>query len=270
MSDVFHRPLCISIEGNIGASKSTFLKWIQEYIEESRDGEVPVQVTYESINDWINLDGRHDVLQMFYDAPKEMGFAFQIMAMITRLEAADQDRTCACTVSDECLCIRFTERSPFSDLCFAGVNHSYGNMSDVEYAIYKRAMNHFCSKNDNLPDGVVYLRASPETCRERIVSRDRAAEKGGDSIPVEYLRKLHDQHDKEFGTESSPGRLIGRRVVGDTENSQFCPVLVLDVNSNLIIDVQARRVRLAKILEFAESLRSPIAKFENFMANAHG
>jgi len=269
MSDPFHRPLCISIEGNIGASKSTFLKWIQEYVKESRGDEVPVRVTYESIEEWTNLDG-HDVLQMFYDAPKEMGFAFQVLAMITRLEAADQDRTCACTVPNECLCIRFTERSPFSDLCFAGVNHSSGNMSDVEYAIYRRAMGHFCSKNDNLPDGVVYLRASPETCRERIVSRDRMEEKGGDSIPVEYLRKLHDQHDKEFGTESSRGRLIGRRVVGDTENSHFCPVLVLDVNSNLITDVQARQVRLAEIVEFAESLRSPDAKFANFMATAHG
>lgn len=43
-----------------------------------------------------------------------------------------------------------------------------------------------------IPDGFIYLRASPDTCHQRMKSRKREEEGG---VSLEYLRDLHEKHE---------------------------------------------------------------------------
>lgn len=43
-----------------------------------------------------------------------------------------------------------------------------------------------------IPDGFIYLRASPDTCHKRMKSRKRAEEGG---VTLDYLRDLHEKHE---------------------------------------------------------------------------
>ena len=43
-----------------------------------------------------------------------------------------------------------------------------------------------------VPDGFIYLRASPDTCHRRLQLRKRAEE---NNVSLDYLRGLHDKHE---------------------------------------------------------------------------
>ena len=43
-----------------------------------------------------------------------------------------------------------------------------------------------------IPDGFIYLRASPDTCHKRMMVRKRAEEGG---VTLDYLRGLHEKHE---------------------------------------------------------------------------
>lgn len=43
-----------------------------------------------------------------------------------------------------------------------------------------------------IPDGFIYLRATPDTCHKRMKLRKRAEEGG---VSLEYLRDLHEKHE---------------------------------------------------------------------------
>ena len=77
--------IIISIEGNIGSGKSTYVKILQEYIEKyySEDAyflEEPVS-TWQNIN---NEDGKN-IIECFYEDQCKYSFSFQMLAYISRL-----------------------------------------------------------------------------------------------------------------------------------------------------------------------------------------
>ena len=44
----------------------------------------------------------------------------------------------------------------------------------------------------SIPDGFIYLRASPDTCHKRMMLRKRADEGG---VSLKYLQDLHEKHE---------------------------------------------------------------------------
>ena len=63
-----------------------------------------------------------------------------------------------------------------------------------------------------VPDGFIYLRATPETCNARMVGRNRTEEAG---VPLEYLQTLHAKHEDWLGQDVRPWvsvPLIGLRI----------------------------------------------------------
>jgi len=169
----------VSIEGNIGAGKSTLI----EKLKQELSGVVFVD---EPVEEWesIQEDGV-TILEKYYGDQKRYAFAFQMMAFITRVR-----RLREAIVSNPNSVI-ITERSVFTDFeIFAKMLHDEGKIENIEYQIYTRWFEEFTA--DISVRGIIYVRETPETCAEHVTMRNRK----GESIPLEYLKQCHEYHEK--------------------------------------------------------------------------
>ena len=216
-------PLLVSIDGNIGSGKST--TW--EMLKQAYAGRDDVHFVEEPVDSWHHVtDGEGvPILTNFYKDHKAYAFRFQMMAYISRLALLRQ------TVRDNAGRCRIiiSERSVDTDRnIFAKMLYDRGDIAHDEYTIYNMWFDEFVR---DLPvTGLVYIRADPETCMERITRRGRE----GETIPLEYVQKCHDYHDAWID--------------GDTVK---CKKLVIDANQEL--EATANQ-RVEKIMGFIDEL----------------
>jgi deoxyadenosine/deoxycytidine kinase len=87
--------------------------------------------------------------------------------------------------------IIITERSLYTDkMVFAKMLYDTGKIEDVNYQIY---LNWFDTFSGEFPvHKVIYVKAAPEQCYERIAKRSR---EGEENIPLEYLKACSLYHD---------------------------------------------------------------------------
>lgn len=71
----------ISIEGNIGSGKSTFLKKISDLFT--------IPLLFEPCDLWQNING-HNLLNEFYRDTKRWAYSFQLYAFLTRIESIEK------------------------------------------------------------------------------------------------------------------------------------------------------------------------------------
>lgn len=178
----------ISLEGNIGAGKSTLLERIRK----------DIVLVPEPVEDWMKIRGSDgkSILQLFYEDSKRYAYTFQHATLLTR--TANLRRACD---SAHLSSIVLSERCVDTDHhVFASLLHRDGVISDVEWQLY--GMSYDALTNfDDIPDGLVYLNTPPEVCLERIRHRARTGE---DNITLDYLKKLHVQHENWIGTSDLP------------------------------------------------------------------
>lgn len=177
--------LFIVVEGNIGSGKTTFCNALADIRKKTQSCELlPEPVDKPSF--------RH-LLGLFYTDPKRWAFAFQMYALKERFN----QHTWAAELSNNNTSV-VQDRSIYADGCFGIIAHEQGNMTREEWEIYAEmfaAMKRFL----RYPDVLVYMRVPPEVCKERMDSRKRPEEAG---VPLDYLKKLHDQHE-QFVAEMS-------------------------------------------------------------------
>lgn len=76
---------------------------------------------------------------------------------------------------------------------FVRAVHEANWMNEMEISIYDSWFDPVVSTLPGLiPDGFIYLRASPDTCHKRMMLRKREEEGG---VSLEYLRDLHEKHE---------------------------------------------------------------------------
>lgn len=76
---------------------------------------------------------------------------------------------------------------------FVRAVHEANWMNEMEISIYDSWFDPVVSTLPGLiPDGFIYLRASPDTCHKRMMLRKRTEEGG---VSLEYLRGLHEKHE---------------------------------------------------------------------------
>ena len=215
-------PLLVSIDGNIGSGKST--TW--DIMKQAYKGRDDVHFVEEPVNSWHHVkDGEGvPILTNFYKNQRAYAFRFQMMAYISRLALLRQTVR---TNAGKCRII-ITERSVDTDRnIFAKMLYDKGDIAHDEYTIYTMWFDEFVR---DLPvAGIVYIRADPETCMERIDKRGRE----GETIPLEYVQKCHDYHDAWI-------------------NDVTCKKLVIDANPE--IEVTATQ-RVEKIMRFIDELQ---------------
>ncbi|RUS73553.1 hypothetical protein EGW08_018681 [Elysia chlorotica] len=190
----------VIVEGNIGSGKSTFLNYFRRYKN--------VEVLKEPVDEWKNIAG-YNALDLMYKDAKRWSAAFECLVTLSMLKhhaSSKRPHT-----------LKMLERSIYSTRhCFMENLRESQLIPSVDYSILKEYHKWIDHHEDIQVDLIVYLRASPETCVQRMKKRNRSEEAG---VPLEYLQTLHRLHDDWL--------LHGKR--GELP----APVLVLDADKDL-------------------------------------
>lgn len=240
----------VSIEGNIAAGKSTFVQLLEKACDEW-------EVVPEPIARWCNVQTTENeceelstsqksggnLLQMLYDKPGRWAYTFQTYACLSRVRA--QLKPVSAKLCEAERPVQFFERSVYSDrYIFASSLFESGDINETEWAIYQDwhawLLEQFESRIEL--DGMIYLRATPEKCKERLHLRGREEEQG---IEMDYLEKLHYKHETW---------LYQRTMKVDFEYLKDIPILVLDVNEDFKNDKIKQEDVVDKVKSFLDTL----------------
>jgi len=177
-----NNPVIISIDGNIGSGKSTLYSDLQKHYHDRND----ICFVPEPVDDWTKIvDGDNTpILTNLYKDTKKYAFRFQMMAYISRLHLLRQ------RVKENKYRVIISERSVQTDRnVFAKMLFDDGMIEHDEYQIYNQWFDEFL--DDMTLGGIIYVRAEPNVCAERVIMRGRE----GETIPIEYLEKCHQYHE---------------------------------------------------------------------------
>ena len=177
--------MIFTIEGNIGAGKSSLLKLLQDVHLDKKH-----VIVLEPVDEWMRakpVDGGASIFEMYYEDKHRYGFMFQMFALQTRVKhmadiiANNPDAVIVC------------ERCHLTDYeIFAKMLHEHEIINDAEYFVYKSWYDFMMVTVKPRVHGVIYLRVAPEVCVERILKRNR---QGEENIDITYIQQLHGQHE---------------------------------------------------------------------------
>ena len=174
----------IVVQGNIGSGKSTFV----EKLKTRYGGRKDICFLQEPVNEWLTIKDKEgvNILENYYKDQTKYAFMFQMMAYISRLamlKRAIESNEYQYIITERCL---NTDRNVFCKMLYDD-----GLIEDIGYQIYNKWFDEF--NNFNTVDYIhVYLKTDPIVSKKRVDKRARAEE----SIPIEYLAKCHEYHDK--------------------------------------------------------------------------
>lgn len=208
-----------SIEGNIGAGKTTFLN----ILKESNIFKDKILFISEPLNTWLSTkdsDGKN-ILDKFYKELKEKQenqenkneneldsnsdhgwiYKFQTFTYITKM-------TCLVdAVNNSDKKIIFSDRSIDTDrYVFEKMLYDDKMLSLLEHNMYLNWSNFFdkyITKTDKKQ--IIYLECDPHVAYDRIQKRGRVEEK---NITIDYLTKLHYYHEEWMNEEIKRGSHI--------------------------------------------------------------
>ena len=190
----------ISIEGNIGSGKSTLLANLRENYKNNDN----VIFLKEPVDEWAKIKDINGttILEKFYADQEKYSFSFQMMAYVSRIKVLRdtlKEKTKQHDSQEKKQYIIITERSLYTDkMVFAKMLYDSGKIEDVNYQIY---LNWFDTFSGEFPvHKIVYVKASPEKCYQRIARRSR---EGEENIPLDYLTSCSLYHDNMLDKTTS-------------------------------------------------------------------
>lgn len=195
------RPILISIDGGIGAGKSTILNKL-------RDANPDIHYIDEPVDTWTALKNEEgeSLLEVFYKDKRRWSYTFQNCAILSRyrntIRAIDEWRAeCARNPEAARNNVFITERCLETDYnVFAQMLRDDGCIDGLEWDLYKQWYRQLIGTCTPL-SGIIYVHAPPDVCNERIHKRAREGEEG---IPVEYLTNLDKYHKRWIDHTTTP------------------------------------------------------------------
>lgn len=178
--------MLISIEGNIGTGKSTFVEILKLAFTDKN-----IVFLKEPVDQWLTLvdsDGEN-ILGKFYGDQNRWSYSFQMNAFITRCKLIMET-----IKSSDPNTIIVMERSVLTDRnVFATLLKETGKIGQMEWALYDQWFYWLTTEfKQVIPDIFFYLKADPSISFERMKIRARGEE---DHIPLEYLESVSKKHD---------------------------------------------------------------------------
>lgn len=201
----------VSVEGAIGGGKTTFIETVVPLIETPKR----ITVIPEPVEKWE----QSGILERSYTDP-HFKFPAQCYFFTSRIKTF-REKFVRGT-------LHVSERSPFSDKLFWDINCTNDQeLYQLYMDMWEEWQNLLPIKNPSL---FIYLKASTQTCVNRMVERNRSAEK---TVDVEYQKKLVEKHNQIFdGSVKMP-------------NGTVVPCLVIDSECNFRDDPEEAK-RIAK------------------------
>lgn len=171
----------ISIEGNIGSGKSTFVEELKRNIHNER-----VCFLEEPVDIWNTIVDKDGItmLENYYKDSKKYAFSFQMMAYISRLSILKK------AIESDKYDVIITERSLYTDKhVFCQMLYDNKLIEHLEFMIYNKWFEEF-----NIIQDIqyVYLKTDPQVSYDRVLKRSRV----GETIPLAYLENCSNYHDK--------------------------------------------------------------------------
>lgn len=191
-------PVIISIEGNIGSGKSTFVQNLKDNLAQELPSALHICFLQEPVDEWnqIRNSTGKTILECYYDDQQAYAFTFQMMAYITRLNRIKE----ALAGNYDMIIM---ERSLQTDrLVFAQMLKDEAKISDIEFAVYTMWFDSFQAEVPHCH--TIYLRTTPEIALERVRHRDRE----GENIPLDYLSKCHAYHERWLGNDREASLIL--------------------------------------------------------------
>ncbi|XP_054905056.1 deoxycytidine kinase 2-like [Poeciliopsis prolifica] len=240
----------VSIEGNIAVGKSTFAKVLQSV---STDWEV----VQEPVGKWQNIEIKtskeidtspgaivSNLLEMMYQDPQRWSYTFQTYSCVSRMRTQLQPPPARLLNAKETP-VQMYERSVYSDRYIFALNmFELGCINAIEWVTYQDWHSLMVEQLGHRVEleGIIYLRASPKMCMERLKSRGRSEEEG---VKLEYLETLHRQHEKWLVEKSTEIHF---------EKLKKIPVLQLDASEAFDRDPKVQELFIAKVKDFFKTL----------------
>ena len=167
-----------SIEGNIGAGKTTILKIIEKSFKD-------IAFVEEPISKWQNI-GNENLLEKFYENPERWCFSFEFYSMLTKiqalLKAADSDKP-----------IIVIERSILSNKVFMDLSKELGKLDKMEYCMLMNTYDFYLQNVYPQISGIIYLDTPVDECVKRITKRNRGEECNIEKSYLEALKRKLDE-----------------------------------------------------------------------------
>tara|TARA_B100001093_G_scaffold407422_1_gene396043 strand:- start:658 stop:1764 length:1107 start_codon:yes stop_codon:yes gene_type:complete len=179
-------PRVISIDGNIGSGKSTFIQYLKKYYSDKNNcGNLKICFLDEPVDLWNKIVDKDNktMIECYYSDSEKYAFPFQMMAYISRLSSLKN----ALKSNYDLI---FTERSVFTDKnVFCKMLYDDSQINEIEYKIYNTWFNEFLEDIPNIE--YIYLKTDVQTSFDRIITRARI----GENIQIEYLKRCHEYHE---------------------------------------------------------------------------
>lgn len=218
----------VSIEGNIGSGKSTFLKELENYF--INKGHTHVIFVDEPVSEWDTIQDKtgETILKKFYQDAEKYSFPFQMMAFITRYTKIKKALIKAMKIKEENINNPFEKRNPIvvTERClytdkyvFAQMLYDDKKIEEINYIIYNKWFDEFASE---LPiRKIIYIDTKANMCHQRIAKRSR---NGESNIPLSYLENCEKYHNsmvqKRVVDNTILYKIDGNRDMNDKESYQ--------------------------------------------------
>ncbi|VDP22178.1 unnamed protein product [Schistosoma margrebowiei] len=182
------------VEGNIGCGKSTFLRYFQQLSPKN-------EVMHEPLYLWKDARG-YDLFLSFHITVCSDLFDIKLATVIIGINILNQyaywkGQSIAVGTVLQKICTISKSQKVFV---------STGSISDADYEELLKIFQWILKNKSGPVDLIVYLRASPTVCFERLRARNRSGE---EDIPLKYLEDLHELHEawlieRRFGQLPAP------------------------------------------------------------------
>jgi len=179
----------ITIEGNIGAGKSTFINLLKNKYKNKNN----IVFLLEPVSIWESiktLDGKN-MIENLYENTKKFAFSFQIMACGSRIEILKNAIQQHQRNNEDNILTIVMERSLDADHnVFAKMLYDENSMRLEEYQIYDNLANCFIKEYGT--NHIIWIDVSPQNCYNQIKTRQRLGEQ---NVSLDYLKMCHDYHE---------------------------------------------------------------------------
>ena len=181
-----HPAILISVEGNVGAGKSTLIELLKDRHKDWNFIAEPVDM-------WSSIKNERgeSLLEVYYRDRKRWSYSFQSCALLSRFQNIQNAMTALSPRGGGGGGFRpvfVTERCVDTDyFVFAQMLRDQGMMDKIEFDLYDRLYRHLRTSMKAPLTAIIHVDTSPAECLARIKTRNRAGES---NISLDYLTDI--------------------------------------------------------------------------------